>query len=945
MSTAENTSYLYGSNSTYIEELFEQYKINPATVDISWSELFSQLGTDGKLGASWFDKKNKIVGVADPDAKPVALDAKAAAKSPDAETAGTDSIRALMLIRAYRERGHTAANLDPLNLNPSQRGSELDPASYGFTDADYDREIFLNGQLGLESATLRQILAILESTYCGNIGFEFGHIHVPEQRAWIRDYIESTGAKPNLSKEEKLRLLAELTEVEGFEQFIHVKFIGTKRFSVEGGDSAIPALKQIIRCGADIGVNEVVIGMPHRGRLNILTAVCGKPYAAMLSEFHGNLNIPEGLSASGDVKYHMGYSNDLDINGKKVHISLNANPSHLEAVNAVVNGKVRAKQDQKKDTKREQVISVVLHGDAAFAGQGSVAECFVLSDLDGYRTGGTVHVIVNNQIGFTTNPKKGRSSPYPSDVAKMVQAPIIHVNGDDPEAVLYAAKLAIQFRQEFKKDVVLDIVCYRRYGHNEGDEPMFTQPLMYKKIANLPRTREIYAERLVSEGVITPDAAADLLGKFKEFLEGEFTIGKDYKPAKADMLEGEWSGFVKPERGAAGTTDTGVDTAKLKEIGYALATYPAEHNVNKKIATLMKAKKEMFDTGEGIDWATAEALAFGSLLKEGHRVRLSGQDCGRGTFSHRHSVLVDQETEATYQPLNNLGGEQARYEVIDSALSEFAVLGFDYGYSLAEPNALTLWEAQFGDFSNGAQVIIDQFISSGEAKWLRMSGLVMLLPHGYEGQGPEHSSARLERYLQLCAEENMQVANCTTAANYFHLLRRQLHRNFRKPLIVMSPKSLLRKKEVASKLEEFAPGTNFKRVIAEPEKLVADDKIRKVVFCTGKVYYDIVEKRAELGLNDVAVIRTEQLYPYPAEEVLAELKRYKNAEFTWCQEEPKNMGAWLFIRAYLDESISQAGYAGKRVAYAGRIAAASPATGFYKVHNQEQSDLCEAALR
>lgn len=938
---ADKTSYLFGTNSIYIEELLEQFKQNPSSVDESWRELFADMGADSKQAASWFDKSNKIIGVADPEAAKAAKGKKPAGKS-EAESAGADSIRALMLIRAYRERGHTAANLDPIGLENNTPGAELDPATYGFEEGDYDRPIYLNGQLGLESATLREILAVLRETYCSNTGFEYGHINEPEQRKWLRDNIEATRGKPSLSKEEKDALLGSLTEVEGFEQFIHVKFIGTKRFSVEGGDVVIPALKKIIKTGASLGMDELIIGMPHRGRLNILTAVMGKPYAAMLSEFHGNLNIPEGISSSGDVKYHMGYSSDVEVDGKNVHLSLQANPSHLEAVNAVVNGKTRAKQDQKKDVKRERVMSIVLHGDAAFAGQGSVAECFVLSDLDGYRTGGTMHVIVNNQIGFTTSPKKGRSSPYPSDVAKMVQAPIFHVNGDDPEAVLYVADLATKFRQEFKKDVVLDIVCYRRYGHNEGDEPMFTQPLMYKKIAGLPRPRELYAKKLVAEGTLTEAQAEQKNTDFRAFMEEEYNVGKDYK-AKADWLEGEWSGLVKPEKGAKDIPDTGVEIERLKEVGYALAEIPDGFNVNSKVAKLMKQKKTMMDSGEGLDWSIAEALAFGTLLKEGKPVRLSGQDCGRGTFSHRHSVLIDQETEGTYQPLNNLKGEQARYEVIDSALSEYAVLGFDYGYSLAEPKALTIWEAQFGDFSNGAQVVIDQFISSGEAKWLRMSGLVMLLPHGYEGQGPEHSSARPERFLQLCAEDNMQVCNVTTAANYFHVLRRQLHRNFRKPLIMMSPKSLLRKKEVACDIEEFAPGTSFKRVIPETDKLVADDKVRKVVLCSGKIYYDAAEKRAADGTDDVAIIRVEQLYPFPLEEVKAELARYKNAEFVWLQEEPKNMGYWLFIRAYLDETLESLEF-GKRVGYAGRISAASPATGFYKVHNVEQDNIVAVAL-
>ncbi len=929
---------LFGSNAVFIEELYEQYKQNPNSVDASWREIFEQ-ATGGKAPA-WVQPKNRIIGVVGADELP--KPANKNEKPTTAESAGVDSIRALMLIRAYRERGHTIANLDPLGLTRNMPGSELDPASYGFSE-DHNREIYLNGQLGLDKATLPTILKILQKTYCGNIGFEYEHIHHPEEKHFLRERIESTQASIDLSKDKKDWLLESLTEVEGFEQFIHVKFTGTKRFSVEGGDVAIPSIKYIVETSAEMGVDEVVIGMPHRGRLNVLTAVMGKPYAAMLSEFYGNLSMPEGLSTSGDVKYHMGYSHDVDVNNKKVHLSLTANPSHLEAVNSVVTGKVRAKQDQKQDVERSRVMSILLHGDAAFAGQGSVAENFVLSDLDGYRTGGTVHIIVNNQIGFTTDPKKGRSSPYPSDVAKMVGAPIFHVNGDDPEAVMFVSKLAAEFRQTFKKDVVLDIVCYRRYGHNEGDEPMFTQPLMYQKIAGLPRPREIYAKKLVAEGTLSEAEAQKKVENFKNYLEDQYKTAKDYKPNKADMLEGQWEGFERVARGADPTPDTGVDLKTLKQIGFALSSVPASFNANPKITTQLAAKRKMFETGEGIDWATAEALAFGSITAENKRVRLSGQDCGRGTFSQRHSVLVDQKTEETYVPLNNLGMKQAKYEVIDSALSEFAVLGFDYGYSLAEPNALVMWEAQFGDFSNGAQVIIDQFITSGEAKWLRMSGLVMLLPHGYEGQGPEHSSARLERFLQLCGEENIQVANLTTAANYFHILRRQLQRNFRKPLVLMTPKSLLRKKEVFSSLEDFAPGTSFKRIIPEVSRLAADSKIRKVVICSGKVYYDIAEKRDAGKIDDVAIIRLEQFYPFPAHELKAELAKYKNAEFVWAQEEPKNMGGWLFVRAFIDETLEAVG-AKKRVSYVGRISAASPATGFYKVHNKEQDEIVAKAL-
>ena len=720
-----------------------------------------------------------------------------------------------MLIRAYRARGHFYAKLDPLGLEPPKSEEELEPRSYGFGEADLDRRIFLDKVLGLEFGTIREIIAILRRTYCQTLGVEFLHLSDGNQKRWIQERIEGPDKEITFTREGKRAILNKLVEAEGFEKFSDLKFTGTKRFGLDGGEAMIPALEQIIKRGGALGVREIVIGMPHRGRLNVLAQVMAKPHRAIFHEFKGGSSLPNEIEGSGDVKYHLGASSDREFDNNKVHLSLTANPSHLEIVDPVVLGKVRAKQDQLGATPedRTMVMPLLIHGDASFAGQGVVAECFGLSGLRGHRTGGSVHFIVNNQIGFTTNPRYSRSSPYPSDVAKMIEAPIFHVNGDDPEAVVFAAKIATEFRQKFQKPVVIDMFCYRRHGHNEGDEPSFTQPLMYKAIAAHPTTLEIYGKKLTEEGVVTATEVEHMKADWRAKLDAELESAQSYRANKADWLDGRWAGFKSvhdaddPRRG-----HTGVELATLKTIGEKITTLPPGFHLHKTLGRFIENRRKSIETGVGIDWATGEALAFCSLLLEDHRVRLSGQDSERGTFSQRHSVLTDQETEERYTPFNNLGDGQARYEVINSMLSEEAVLGFEYGYSLAEPNALTLWEAQFGDFANGAQVIFDQFISSGERKWLRMSGLVCLLPHGYEGQGPEHSSARLERYLQMCAEDNMQVANCTTPANYFHILRRQLHRDFRKPLILMTPKSLLRHRRAVSRLDEMGPSTTFHRL-------------------------------------------------------------------------------------------------------------------------------------
>ncbi|ODN72264.1 2-oxoglutarate dehydrogenase E1 component [Methylobrevis pamukkalensis] len=804
--------------------------------------------------------------------------------------------------------------------------------------------------LGLEYATLREMIALLKRTYCASVGFEFMHISDPEEKAWIQARIEGPDKEITFTPEGKKAILNKLIESEGFEKFLDVKFTGTKRFGLDGGEALIPALEQIIKRGGNLGVREIVLGMAHRGRLNVLTQVMAKPHRALFHEFKGGSFAPDDVEGSGDVKYHLGASSDREFDGNKVHLSLTPNPSHLEIVNPVVLGKVRAKQDQIATVhegdiiplrERIKVLPLLLHGDAAFAGQGVVAECFGLSQLRGHRTGGSIHFIINNQIGFTTNPHFSRSSPYPSDVAKMVEAPILHVNGDDPEAVVHAARIAIEYRQKFFKPVVVDMICYRRFGHNEGDEPAFTQPLMYKKIRSHPTTLQIYSEKLVAEGTVTAAEVDAMKAEFRARLDAEFDIGQAYKPNKADWLDGVWSGLKTADSfDERRTGQSGVSVDTLREIGGKLSRVPEGFKVHRTIQRFLDARAKAIETGEGIDWATAESLAFGTLVVQGFKVRLSGQDCERGTFSQRHTVLYDQDSESRYIPLANLAPDQAKYEVINSMLSEEAVLGFEYGYSLARPNALTLWEAQFGDFANGAQVIFDQFVSAGERKWLRMSGLVCLLPHGYEGQGPEHSSARLERFLQMCAEDNMQVANCTTPSNYFHILRRQLTRDFRKPLILMTPKSLLRHKRAVSRLEEMGADTSFHRLLwddaqSRPDaelKLVPDAQIRRVVLCSGKVYFDLYEDRLKRGTDDVYLLRIEQLYPFPAKALVSELARFPNAEIVWCQEEPKNMGAWAFVDPYMDWVLRQTGSKSQRLRYIGRPPAAATATGLMSKH-------------
>ena len=953
----ERTQFLYGGNSSFVEELYAKFVADPNSVDASWREFFGALGdsfaspAQAKSRPSWQPnpplvqlEDEGLLGTQGKAVKAADKALKGGATAADARAAALDTIRAAMLIRNYRIRGHLMANLDPLGIQAPGAHPELEPQSYGFTEADMDRPIFIDFMLGLETATLREILEILRRTYCSTIGVEFMHIYHQEQKAWIQQRIEGRDKEVHFTNEGKKAILNKLVEAEIFERFCHMKFTGTKRFGLEGGEALIPALEAIIKRGGQLGLKDIELGMPHRGRLNLLANVMAKPYRAIFTEFKGMAYHPDDFQGSGDVKYHLGVSSDREFDGNKVHLSLAANPSHLEIINPVCLGKSRAKQTQFGDIEREQVLTVLLHGDAAFAGQGVVAECFALSELRGYRTGGTIHIIVNNQIGFTTNPSYSRSSPYPSDGAKVVQAPIFHVNGDDPEAVTHVAKIAIEFRQMFKKDVVIDLFCYRRHGHNETDDPSFTQPIMYRTIASHPTTRQIYAKRLVEEGTLGDADAEGMVTDFQNKLEEELEASKSFKPNKADWLEGKWTG-LEIASGDERRGTTAVELEDLRKVGAAISTVPEGFNIHKTLTRQLAAKKAAIEGGEGIDWATAEALAFGSLMLEGYGVRLSGQDSGRGTFSQRHSVWHDQQTEERYVPLNHIKEGQANYEVIDSLLSEAAVLGYEYGYSLAEPNTLVMWEGQFGDFANGAQVVFDQFISSGEAKWMRMSGLTVLLPHGYEGQGPEHSSARLERYLQLCAEDNMQVANCSTPANYFHILRRQLHRKFRKPLILMTPKSLLRHKLAVSKLTEMGPGTTFHRVLWDDKQPAPDDKIKRIVVCTGKVYYDLFEEREKRELKDTVILRVEQLYPFPHKALVAEMGRYKNAKtVVWCQEEPKNMGAWTFVEPYLEKVQVELGLKAKRPIYAGRVEAASPATGLMSKHNQQQAKLVDDAL-
>ena len=955
--TYKKTSFLEGNNKEFINEFYADYISDPNSLPESWRVFFDGLSEDEKLvydnlrGPSWSpEKKIKRSLKIFKDKKNI-LDEINSSDLNSIKQASKDSVRAIMLIRAYRIRGHLIANLDPLSIQKKEEHPELKPENYGFAKSDYNRKIFLDGVLGLQYADLNQILSILKKTYCSKIGYEFMHMGDPDEKSWIRDRIEGPEKNITFTENGKKAILNKIIQAEGFEKYLHIKFVGTKRFGLDGGESLIPALEQIIKRGGSLGAKEIKIGMPHRGRLNVLANVMGKPFKAIFSEFFGK-TLGAIKDFEGDVKYHLGASSNREFDGNSVHISLTDNPSHLEAVNPVVLGQVRAKQFFHKDKERKKVIPVLMHGDAAFAGQGIVAECFAMSGLPGHNIGGTIHIIVNNQIGFTTAPRFARSSPYPSDVAKIAQAPIFHVNGDDPEAVVHCAKIATEYRQKFNRDVVIDMVCYRRFGHNEGDEPSFTQPIMYRKIKSHPTTLSIYGRKLSDEGLTSENDLQKEKINFKNYLEKEFVSSKNYK-SELKWFDGAWSRF-KPDLGKDKRGVSGVDKNKLLSIGEKITAVPKNFIIHKTLKKIFDLRSEVIKKGKSIDWSTAESLAFGSLLTEGFSVRLSGQDSGRGTFSQRHAVLRNQENHERYIPLNNISKGQKNFEIIDSLLSEFAVLGFEFGYSLSEPETLVLWEAQFGDFANGAQIIIDQFISSGESKWGRASGLVMLLPHGYEGQGPEHSSARLERFLQLCAGENIQVVNCTTPSNYFHVLRRQMHREFRKPLIIMTPKSLLRHKKCVSNITEFSKKSTFHRVLEDDayskinnllELKKRDDQIKKVVMCSGKIYFDLIEAREKIKNSKVTFLRIEQLYPFPAKTLANIIKRYTKAEFIWCQEEPKNMGAWNTVRNYIDRTLEIVNFGDKTVKYVGRKASSTTATGNLNKHLAQQKEILEKILK
>ena len=954
--TFKKTSFLSGINSEFINQFYSDYLTDPNSLPQGWRKFFDGLSEDEKLilndlnGPSWSpEKKVKNFNISINDKNENGEEYNSDLDPNSINQASKDSVRAIMLIRAYRIRGHLIANLDPLSIQEKEEHPELKPETYGFTYKDYHRNIFLDGVLGLQYANLNQILKILKRTYCSTIGYEFMHMGDPDEKAWIRNRIEGPEKDISFTQNGKKAILNKIVQAEGFEKYLHVKFVGTKRFGLDGGESLIPALEQIIKRGGGLGAKEIKIGMPHRGRLNVLANVMGKPFRAIFSEFFGK-SVSASKDFEGDVKYHLGASSNREFDGNSVHISLTDNPSHLEAVNPVVLGQVRAKQFFHKDKHRKKVIPVLMHGDAAFAGQGIVAECFAMSGLPGHNIGGTIHIIVNNQIGFTTAPRFARSSPYPSDVAKIAQAPIFHVNGDDPEAVVHCAKIATEYRQKFNRDVVIDMVCYRRFGHNEGDEPSFTQPIMYKKIKSHPSTLTLYGKRLTKEGLTSSEKLQKEKIDFKNYLEKEFKISKNYR-SELKWFDGAWSRF-KPGLGKDKRGISGVEKQKLKKVANKIFSIPSNFQAHKTLKRVFELRNQMFQNGK-LDWSSAESLAIGTLLTEGFSVRLSGQDSGRGTFSQRHAILRNQENHDRYIPANNIEKNQMKFEVIDSLLSELAVLGFEFGYSLSEPETLVLWEAQFGDFANGGQVIIDQFITSSESKWGRASGLVMLLPHGYEGQGPEHSSARLERFLQLCAGENIQVVNCTTPSNYFHVLRRQMHREFRKPLIIMTPKSLLRHKRCISDLSEFTSKSTFHRVLEDDaykneNKLInlkKDNKINKVIMCSGKIYYDLIDARERMKNERVVFIRIEQLYPFPAKTLANILKKYKNADFIWCQEEPKNMGAWNTVRNYIDRTLEIINFKDINVKYVGRKASSSTATGNANKHLAQQKEILEKILK
>ena len=940
-----NDTFLNSANAPYVAELYSKFRNDPESVDTTWKDFFNNLNEDDYSvlkdfgGPEWKERPSSII---DKNYITKVIKSNANYNSEEFRISTLDSIRALRLIRAFRINGHLIADLDPLGISEREYPQELDYKSYGFNESDLEKEIFIDGSLGLEKGKLKNIIKILKETYSASIGVEFLHIQQADQKQWVQERIEEVRNKTNFTNEGKKAIYKRLVESELFEQFLDKKFLGTKRYGIEGGEAMIPGIEQIVKQACLSGIEDIIIGTAHRGRLTLLSSVLEMPYKKILSKFQGSLNDPNEVLGSGDVKYHLGVSADREFEKKKIHLSLTSNPSHLEAVNPVVAGKVRAKQTLAKDKTTDKVIALLIHGDAAIAGQGVVAETFAMSQLRGFKTGGTIHFVINNQIGFTTMPQYGRSAPYCTEIAKMVQAPIFHVNGDDPEAVVHVCRLATEFRNKFKVDVVVDMFCYRRSGHNEADEPSFTQPLMYKAIKKQITTRKKYEKKLIENNTLSEEESKDIVDSFKNFLDKEFESTKNYKPNKVDWLEGTWTGLSTATFDAR-RGKTSVKEKTLMNIAKKIHEIPADFNAHRRIKKIYGDRLTSVINGKGIDWATSESLALATLLDEGYGVRISGQDVGRGTFSHRHGVLYDQENENRFVPLRHFQNKQGYFEIIDSFLSEFGVLGFEYGYSQVDPKTLVIWEAQFGDFANGAQIMIDQFISSGERKWLRMSGLTMLLPHGHEGQGPEHTSGRLERFLQMCAEDNMQIVNCTSPANYFHVLRRQLHRNFRKPLIIFTPKSTLRHKSNVSNIEDYINGSTFHRILTDKLSVKEKKKNKRLIICSGKIYFELADHIAKNKIKNLSIIRLEQIYPFPYENFRDELKHYTDAEIIWAQEEPKNMGAWGFVKGRLESVMQEAKVKQEKIYYVGRSPAASPAAGSLERHLSNQETILKMA--
>lgn len=930
---------IFVENFTFVEQAYQKFLQDKNSVDQSWQDLFCELGDDtatllaDKTGPSWQNHRLNVIGAADFDISSMSKIEEQKPKKPN--DAAFLKLCALNLIDAFRRYGHLTADLDPLKINKIPDVAQTNPKFHGINPEDFTKTVDLSSTPSYQAfgkIKIADLISKLKKIYSNKLACQFDYIADDNQKSWLEAQLFQK-IDTNLTVEEKNKILDEIIRATKFEQFLHKRFPGAKRFSVEGGESSIVSLEKIIDSSAKNGVKKIVIGMAHRGRLNVLTSVMKKPYNHMIAEFKGKAGIPKSITESGDVKYHMGYANSREIANNKIDISLAFNPSHLEAVNPVVTGRIRAKQDQMQDFQRSKALAVLIHGDAAFAGQGSVAESLMMSGIEGYDTGGVIHIITNNQIGFTANPQDSRSTKYASDLAKSIDAPIFHINGDCPESVAKISQLAVQYRQKFKKDIIIDLICFRKYGHNESDEPMYTQPLMYSIIKNHPTLEEIYSQNLINNNVISQDQYEKIVADFNSHLQQEFDLSEKFEAQEGDWLKKDWSDV---KHGDDSPQKTSITKQQITTIIEDITKVPENFNINSKISRQLAVKLKSV-ANNSIDWSEAEAIAFGSLLQEGFPVRITGQDAGRGTFSHRHSVLHDSKDGSKYIPLNHLRAQKANFEVHDSLLSEYAVLGFEYGYSLSSPNALTIWEAQFGDFANGAQIIFDQFIASSEAKWLRKSNLVMLLPHGYEGQGPEHSSARLERYLQACADKNLRVVNITNPANFFHALRRQLHSKDRKPLVVMSPKSGLRHKLATSQINQLTEIDYFRPLIADHNK--NDKKIKKLVICSGKIYFDLYEAKQQQKAEETALIRLEQLYPFPSEQLENEIKKFKNAEIIWAQDEHKNMGAWSFVQEYIEEIMEKTKCNQHRLKYIGRPKSASPATGYASYHAQQQQKI------